>query len=318
MVAGVDVGGSTTKACIVSGSSLVASAVVPTSLVSPGDLGDLTLQAVNEAVARAGFRMSDLAGIGIGIPGEVSEGKVRNAANLGIGEGGYDLQTYVATATGLPTSIENDTTVAAFGAFSVLSVTEPELQNLVYIGLGTGVSAGLVLDRRVFKGSRSLAGEFGHVPMGSGVVCACGSTGCLETVVGASALSTAWNGELTTTLFSSAADGDTAAATIVDRAIGYLANAMWWLAAAYDPDYFLIGGGVGVNNPSLKNLISARWAEMSANSALAKRVLDPDRIRMSDLEEPVGAYGAALLAAGFSGRSGQTSPEENWEEETSK
>lgn len=318
MVAGVDVGGGTTKACIVNGTAPVASTVIPTRLISPGDLGDLTLTAVNAAVAAAGYRIDDLSGIGIGIPGQVSNGRVRNAANLGIGEDGYDLQDNIATATGLPTSIENDMTLAAFGAFKQLSVFEPALQNLVYIGLGTGVSAGVVLNRQIFKGSRSLAGEFGHVPMGTGVICACGSTGCLETVIGGSALQQAWDGETTTTLFESAAGGDIAAGKIVDHAIGYLASAMWWLASSYDPDYFLIGGGVGVNNPSIKSLIAARWTELSSKSALARKVLDPERIRISDLEEPVGAYGAALLAAGHSGRSGEASPERTWEEEKSK
>lgn len=318
MVAGVDVGGSMTKACIVSGTESVASASVPTSLGAPADLGDLALAAVTAAMNETGDQIGDLRGIGIGIPGQVSDGWVRNAANLGIGEEGYDLRSQIAAATGLPTSVENDMTVAAFGAFTRLSMVEPALENLVYIGLGTGVSAGLVLNRRIFKGSRALAGEFGHVPMGTGVDCACGSNGCLETVIGASALTNTWDGEITTALFESAAGGHVSAAAIVDRAIAYLATAMWWLAASYDPDYFLIGGGVGINNPSIKKLVTARWAELSDGSALARRVLDPDRIRISDLEEPVGAYGAALLAAGHPDRREETNPERNWEEETSK
>jgi hypothetical protein len=44
-------------------------------------------------------------------------------------------------------------------------------------------------------------------------------------------------------------------------------------------------------------MVATRWAEMAGASELARRVLDPDRIRMYDLEEPVGAYGAALLGA---------------------
>lgn len=316
MVAGVDIGGSTTKAMVVDGTSSLPAVVVPTSLSSPADLGDLALSAVHAAVARAGRSISDLVGIGIGIPGQVSKGRVRNAANLGIGEDGFDLQTYVRAATGLPTSVENDMTMAAFGAFSRLSAVEPGLSNLVYIGWGTGVSAGLVLNRRIFRGSRSLAGEFGHVPMGTGSLCACGSTGCLETVIGANALSAAWDGRMTRDLFSAAASGDTMAHEIVDGAIGSLATAMWWLAAAYDPDYFLIGGGVAVNNPSIEALVAERWTDMSGRSALAGRVLDPDRIRISDLEEPVGAYGAALLAAGAPGGREETNPE-TWEEETS-
>lgn len=318
MVAGVDVGGSTTKACIVRGTTSLASAVVPTTLGSPSDLGDLTVTAVDAALTEAGYRISDLGGIGVGVPGQVSSGRVRNAANLGIDENGYDLEGYVTTATGVSTSVENDMTVAAFGAFSQLSITEPDLENLVYIGLGTGVSAGVVINRRVFRGSRALAGEFGHVPMGTGVACVCGSVGCLETVIGANGLREAWEGTMTASLFDSAADGDSKAGEVVDRAVGFLATAMWWLASAYDPDCFLIGGGLGVHNPSIKDLIAARWAEMSTGSALARRVLDPNRIRISDLEEPVGAYGAALLAAGDAGRPEPTNPENNWEEETRK
>jgi glucokinase len=142
--------------------------------------------------------------------------------------------------------------------------------------------------------------------------------GCLETVIGANGLRDAWPGEMTTSLFAAAAGGDRAAQGVVDRAVGFLSTAMWWLAAAYDPDYFLIGGGLGINNPSIKEAIADCWAEMSSRSALARRVLDPERIRISDLEEPVGAYGAALLAAGNSGHPEPTNPETNWEEETSK
>lgn len=317
-MAGVDVGGSTTKSCIVDGNTTLASAVVPTTLGTPADLGDLTVTAVNAAIAETGHRIADLAAIGIGVPGQVSSGHVRNAANLGIDEAGYDLEGYVTTATGIPTSIENDMTVAAFGAYSQLSLTEPTLENLVYIGLGTGVSAGVVLNGNVFRGSHALAGEFGHVPMGTGLKCACGSLGCLETVVGANGLREAWQGEMTTTLFAAAAAGDKGAEEVVGRAVGFLSTALWWLAAAYDPDCFLIGGGLGVNNPSIKDLIAAQWAEMSSRSALARRVLDPDRIRISDLEEPVGAYGAAVLAARDAVRPEKTSPENTWEEETRK
>jgi len=318
MFAGVDVGGSTTKACVVEGTASMASIVIPTALGTPSDLGQLAIAAVSAAVEEAGYRISDLTAIGVGVPGQVASGRVRNAANLGIDEEGYDLEGHVIAATGVPTSVENDMTVAAFGAFKRLSVDDPSLESLVYIGLGTGVSAGVVLNREVFRGSRALAGEFGHVPMGTGLECACGSVGCLETVIGANGLRDAWPGGITTNLFVTAAEGDERAEKVVDHAIGFLATAMWWLAAAYDPDYFLIGGGLGINNPSIKSLITERWAEMSSPSPLARRVLDPERIRISDLEEPVGAYGAALHAAGDAGRSEPTNPESNWEEETRK
>jgi hypothetical protein len=91
---------------------------------------------------------------------------------------------------------------------------------------------------------------------------------------------------------------------------------MWWLASSFDPDFFFIGGGVGAGNPSIGSLVAARWQEMAGDSPLARRVLDPDRIRMYDLGEPVGAYGAAVLSAVRRPRSGKREEHAIWEEET--
>lgn len=293
MAAGVDVGGTTTKACVIASGEIVAIATFPTAPDSPDGLGDLVVSAVHEAVSGLGG-IGSLAAVGVGIPGQVCNGIVRNAANLDIGEDGYDLGSHISAATGLVASVDNDTTVAGYGAFTQLRRHDPDLENLVYIGLGTGVSAGLILGARPYRGASGLAGEFGHVPMDTGVLCRCGARGCLETVIGAGALRAAWSEE--SDVFAAADDGDTAAVGIVERALDHLARAMWWLAATYDPDIFVIGGGIGTNNHAIGDAIADRWRVMAAESPLARRVLDPERIRMSDLEEPVGAFGAALLA----------------------
>lgn len=318
MVAGVDIGGSSTKACLVADGDMVADAAIPTTLGDPSQIGAVAMASIEKVLAESGHRLEDLDAIGMGVPGQVSSGRVHNAANLGIDESGFDLAAHVSTATGLRTIVENDTNVAAYGAYVSLSRTEPNLENLVYVGWGTGVSAGVVLGGRLHRGGHGLAGEFGHVPMGTGLLCACGTIGCLETVVGAVGLEEAWGSEELSGLFRSAESGDPTATTVVDSAIDHLAAALWWLAAAYDPDLFLIGGGVGVNNPVIETLLAARWEEMATGSALARRVLDPDRIRISDLEEPVGAYGAALLVGRETDRLGATNPDKTWEEETGK
>lgn len=297
MAAGVDVGGTTTKACVVAAGEIVSTASIPTPEF-PNGLGELVVSALEEAMSGLGG-MASLTAVGIGIPGHVDDGIVRNAANLDIGEDGYDLGSHVRAATGLITSIDNDTTVAGYGAFTQLRKRDPGLENLVYISLGTGVSAGLILGGRPYRGAHGLAGEFGHVPMGTGIECRCGASGCLETMIGAGALRASWAGE--DDVFAAAAAGDVRAGDIVGRALDYLARAMWWLAATYDPDTFVIGGGISTNNPGIGDAIADRWREMATGSALARRVLDPDRVRMSDLEEPVGAYGAALLAIDMTG-----------------
>jgi predicted NBD/HSP70 family sugar kinase len=265
--------------------------------MTAGGLGNLVLTALKRTLSEAGRDLDQVTSIGIGVPGQVNDGVVRHAANLGIDETGFDLGGYVSSATQVATFVENDMRAAAFGAYTQSVSLHPAMRNLVFVGLGTGVSAGVVINGKVFRGSRGLAGEFGHVPMGTGIACVCGSIGCLETVIGATALGKEWQQTPVSSLFQSAAGGDMRAAALASRAIDHLAEAMWWLAATYDPDLFYLGGGVGMGAPSIRNMVAARWEELEGASELARRVLDPSRIRMYDLEEPVGAYGAALLGA---------------------
>lgn len=304
MVAGIDIGGSGTKACLVAEGRIVASVVLATDLVAHPDVGAIAVSALDKALAEAGSDLEQVTAIGVGIPGEVADGWVRNAANLGIGGSGFDLGGHVSSATQVPALVENDMRVAAYGAY-LLSVADGRaVRDLVYVGIGTGVSAGVVLHGSIHRGSRGLAGEFGHVPMGTGIECPCGSTGCLETVIGTAGLRQAWDGGPVSSLFQSA-EHDERASSAAERALDHLARAMWWLAAAYDPELFYIGGGVGAGTTSIRDGVAARWQELAGESELARRVLDPDRVRMYDLGEPVGAYGAALLAVAHRDRGGK-------------
>lgn len=317
MVGGIDIGGSRTKACLVADGAIVATATVATEPRGAQGLAMVAVSALNKAMADAGYARDRLDAVGIGVPGQVTGGWVRHAANLGVDGAGVDLGSQMTGATGLRAVVENDMRCAAFGAYSQLATGNGALANLVYVGLGTGVSAGVVLNGAVYRGSRGLAGEFGHVALGAGQPCVCGSVGCLETVVGAGALGRRWRGGPASELFASAARGDEAATAIAREAIDHLARSMWWLAATYDPDLFFIGGGVGANSPYLRQLLVSRWEEMAAPSGLARSVLDPDRIRIYDLDEPVGAFGAALLAMGAAERSGKRSESADREEEES-
>jgi predicted NBD/HSP70 family sugar kinase len=297
LLAGVDIGGSGTRGCLVEGGRIVASSSLPADLSSSTAVGDLAVAVLIKVLAETGHELDQLASIGVGIPGQVGDGRVRHAANLGIGKAGFDLGGYVSSATRVPTLVENDMTAAAYGAYALTAVNDSSVRSLIFIGIGTGVAAGIVLEGEAYRGSRGLAGEFGHVPMGTGIECTCGSIGCLETVIGATALGREWELAPVSSLFLSAAREDPQAEKLAARAIDHLARAMWWLAAAYDPDVFYIGGGVGAGAPSIGEMVADRWTELAGSSEFAQRVLDPDRIRMYDLEEPVGAYGAALLGA---------------------
>ena len=53
--------------------------------------------------------------------------------------------------------------------------------DLAYLAVGTGIAAGVILDGRLHRGARGLAGEIGHAILEpDGPRCACGQRGCLE------------------------------------------------------------------------------------------------------------------------------------------
>jgi predicted NBD/HSP70 family sugar kinase len=126
--------------------------------------------------------------IGLGSPGllDRERGSVLEAPNLHFLEG-VSLRDELAHRLDLPPKavlLENDANVAALGEHW-LGAGRGE-SDLLTVTLGTGVGGGLVLAGRLFSGAGGMAGEIGHVVVDpEGVRCACGKTGCLETILSA-------------------------------------------------------------------------------------------------------------------------------------
>ena len=147
-----------------------------------------------------------------------------------------------------------------------------------------------------------MAGEIGHVVVDeSAALCRCGQRGCLEAVASGPAIARAWPKGLeataATALFAAASAGDPAAEKVAGRIAGYLTIALTWLAAAYDTERIVIGGGVSDAGDTFLSAIRARISRQAATSDLAARRLRPDQVTLADREDPPGARGAAILAA---------------------
>lgn len=119
-------------------------------------------------------------GLGVGSPGVVdATGAVLDAPNLGWH--GVPLAEDLGRRTGLPTYVANDANTAALGEHTFGASRGG---GLMVLRVGTGVGAGLVLEGTLLHGHRAAAGEIGHVVVDPrGEACACGRTGCLETLL---------------------------------------------------------------------------------------------------------------------------------------
>jgi glucokinase len=126
-----------------------------------------------------------IAGIGIGTPGQhhPAKGIVKYAVNMG-----WDNLPLVELLQRqlqhkLPIWLENDTNVQALGEYFFGSAQNCD--NIVYIGIGSGVGSGAVINGRLLEGATNNATEVGHLSLDpdNGYICRCGITGCVESIL---------------------------------------------------------------------------------------------------------------------------------------
>src|SRR5689334_24919249 len=136
-----------------------------------------------DLMGRFRFDRGGLIGIGMAMPGPFGvEGMTSVGPTALPGWQDFPLDSELQRLTGIDVTVENDATAAAIG--ERLYGVARNLNNFVYLFIGTGTGAGLFLDGHLYKGSRHNAGEIGHmVVRPKGLKCWCGKRGCLERYV---------------------------------------------------------------------------------------------------------------------------------------
>lgn len=296
---GIDIGGSSITAVVRDESSRIVRRHRCNGSLDGGP------QVVASAVAAwRALEAEDCVAVGVGVPGQVdaSAGAVSLAVNLGIGPEHFPLAGRIAEEIGLPVFIENDVRMAALGAHEARAIGGAPVESLVLVNIGTGISAGAIVDGSLVRGAHGLAGEVGHVVVDeAGPPCPCGQRGCLEAVAAGPAIGRVWStsdGESAATgLFSAASQGDPAARRAAQPIIEHLTTALTWLAATYDPEVILLAGGVTSAGDDLLEALRDEVGARAATSVVAARRLRPEQVVMADREDPPGPRGAAALAA---------------------
>ncbi|WIE75719.1 ROK family protein [Curtobacterium sp. MCSS17_007] len=290
---GLDIGGTKIDAVAVSPSGTVLDRVRVATGFGPEVVVATTLRVIRSLTDHTAQSAS---AVGIGIPGLIDHetGWVRHAVNLGLSE--VALGPLVAAATGLVVQVENDVNVAALGAAQAMGLDGPQ----AYLNIGTGLAAGLVNDRRLWRGARGNAGEVGHIPvLVDGPRCVCGQYGCLETVASGSALAVAWPGHAGSTathLFDSADAGDPTAVAVRDRFVAGVASAVRILVVTADVESVLIGGGLASLGERLLAPLRAHFDDAARTSPFVASLDLSARVLLAPTDQPLAALGAAFLA----------------------
>jgi len=192
-------------------------------------------------------------GIGVGMHGGVDEaaGILHFAPNMGWKKvnAAEQLRTHFSNTllADLPLFVQNEADVAALAEFefSAQSGADP----LIYLSIGYGVGAGVVVRDSLLTGYRGFAGEVGHtILQAGGPLCSCGRRGCAEAVIGLTSLigkagkSMPQRHQALTKLFAqvhAGASAPTKAVEVAGRHLGVLLNNLW---VAFDPMRIVLGG----------------------------------------------------------------------------
>jgi glucokinase len=311
---GIDLGGTKIQTVVVdAGHTVIGSARHPTPTTGgPADVAAAMAAAMAEAAAEAGVQTADLAGVGVGAPGDVDgeRGTVTAARNLPGWDGEFALGAALERALGTPARLGNDVQVAT-DAEAELGAGRP-YRSLLGVFWGTGVGGGIVLDGRPWLG-RGTAGEIGHVVVRiGGERCGCGRLGCMEAYAGRASMErrarelhaqgaktdlfTIMEERGRTRLMSGIWEralkrGDPLAIRLIDEAIEALGAGVASVQNVLDVEAIVLGGGLGVR-------LGQSYADPLRDAMLPHLFddADPPPLLVAELGDLGGAIGAALLA----------------------
>jgi len=288
-------------------------------LPAPAEEGaDACLQAMikagNTILQTCAIPRGDIQGIGISFGGIISDDRHTVVKSMHVKNwNNFPLPDRITDHFGIPAFMENDGNAAALGEWAFGAGRDT--RDMLYVQISTGVGAGLVLSGKLYRG-QGMAGEFGHITVDpGGPPCACGKTGCIESLVSGwalkkYALEAYQNADTGSPLYRLGSadptqidarlliqayqEGDAAAASIIERGFNALGMGICNTISLLDPQMVVLGGGVTRNWDAL----------MPAVEECLQRFLLPgsrQRVRLahSILDGSETLLGAAMLTTDF-------------------
>ena len=297
---GVDLGGTTVKG------EMLEDWEIPTRKENDGGY---ILSDIAETIAakrkERGLELADVEGVGIGVPGPVSpDGVVFKCINLGWGV--FNVKDRLSELTGLRAEAANDANVAALG--EMWQGGGRGCRDVVMVTLGTGVGGGLVMDGKICHGFHGAAGEIGHIPMydDDPEACGCGKHGCLEQYTSANGIVTVAKRYLAAhpeedsalrdmekftakEICDEAKKGDSAALAVVNEVCHLLGKAIAAISCVFDPQVFVIGGGMSKAGPILTEGIEKEFRHFAFHASRETK------FALAELGNHAGTYGAVRM-----------------------
>ena len=299
---GIDVGGTNFRLGVVQDLRVIWEKRFPADFSgvcrgqSAAEALETIITTLNNAVSEARVVYPAIRAIGIGFPGFIAPSTKLVIASPNLPKlSNADIVTPLERRTGLAVALENDASAAAYGEFALSPQSNGDL---IYIGLGTGVGGGLVLQGKLHGGVHGVAMEIGHLTVErGGRLCGCGNHGCLEQYASTNGVVQTY-AELTGKTLSAydialvTQQQDSAAVRAYEQAGEYLASALAHIAKVVDVGDVVVGGGMSASWPLMQAAFDQRLHEDLIPALRGKL-----KVRLSQAQDQAGIIGAAMLAA---------------------
>lgn len=295
---GIDLGGTNLRAAAFDESGQLLKKVSGSTPVEAGPEAVIADMVRSAEQLRAEFGRDALAGIGVGVPGNIDKqlGTVLVWNNVPAFNG-YSTRDKLTAALNTPVMLENDANCAALGEHWMGAGRG--VDDLVMLALGTGIGGGIISRGHILHGHIGMAAELGHITVvPNGNPCGCGNRGCVEKHASATAIaSLARNMGLGADLTAHqvaelAAQGDPRAQAVYHSAGEALGIALASLINIFNAPLYLLGGGVSA---AWDHFAPAMLAEVERRSLTYRLTRATTRIERATLGADAGLYGAASL-----------------------
>jgi glucokinase len=294
LAVGVDVGGTKVAAALLDETgAVVRRSRAETESTEYHALVDGIVAAVSEVASD-----HTVGAVGLAIAGNVAADGSHVLFSPHLPLAGEPLAADLTQRLGLPVLVDNDANAAAWAEHACGAGRDST--DMLFVALGTGLGAGLVLGGELYRGHHGFAGEAGHITVVvDGRSCPCGSRGCWERYASGTALVAQYlehGGDPEVGgpgITRRATAGDATALAAMTEVGEWLGRGLASLVAVLDPAVIVVGGGVSEAGDLL--LDPARRLMRASVTGAERRPLPP--ILAASLGNEAGVVGAALLAA---------------------
>ena len=267
---------------------------------------------IGSTVKKAGIDWEKVLKVGFAFPGllDIRTMEIKRSPNLGVNWKNVPVATLISKYIDRPILVEHNANAAALAARSF--GLEKEIDYMVYINLGEGISAGVVMNGRISHGFSGFLGEVGHtVIMENGPLCNCGNRGCLEALCAVPSLVKRANRELPLydnsdklkqvwlregkvtidDIIATASEDGSYSQKLINQAGWSIGTVVAGIINFYNPETVCLGGVLtkakdSLIKPLLKSVATHAFSEIA----------EITRIEISGLGEEAGYYGACISA----------------------